>query len=336
MEVTMNKNYVIINIKTNGEFNIENNNQITAVEAIKLDVNLNKIDEFNSRIKLSENNVNNKIKNKQEVILEFIDFIKDSKIITYNQEYTLSFLLKSLYKNQITKSITFKYLDIFDLFKSIENINLDTIKNNYHIKDKNIPNTIINIIKKYLQENNLDNLNDLFLTQPFHGKTFRGLNYPKYLCNLHTNNKKYYGYIVDYSIDKYISYYVALKELNKESFVLEEINMLKEKQAKIIMNLSYLNDESLLFTDYYSVQAVNVDNKVTANCKGLINGIKTFLDYKNQDKDIKLILWGTIENLKEQYFILGNDTLNKLISSIDIIKEPWDFWNEDDLTILSK
>ena len=336
----MNKNYVIINIKTNGEFNIENNAQITFIEAIKIDVNLNKIDEFNSRIKLSENNVNNKIKTEQAVILEFINFIKDSKIITYNQAHTLSFLLKSLYKNQITNRITFKYLDIIDLFKSNENITsnitIDTIKNNYHIKDENIPNTIVNIIKRYLQENNLDNLNDLFLTLPFHGKTFRGLNYPKYLCNLHTNNKKYYGYIVDYSIDKYISYYASLKELNKEHFLLEEINILKENQAKIIMNLSYLNDESLLFTDYYSVQAVNIDNKVTANCKGLINGINTFLDYKNQGKDIKLVLWGTVENLKEQYHILGNDTLNKLISSINIIKEPWDDWTKEDLTILNE
>ena len=332
----MNKNYVIINIKTNGEFNIKNNSQITAIEAIKVDVNLNKIDEFNSHIKLSENNVNNKIKTEQEVILEFVDFIKDSKIITYKQEYTLSFLLKSLYKNQITKSITFKYHDIFDLFKSIENINLDTIKNNYHIKDKDIPNTIINIVKKYLQENNLDNLNDLFLTLPFHGKTFRGLNYPKYLCDIHTNNKKYYGYIVDYSIDKYISYYSYLKELNKEYFTLEEINMIRSKQAKIIMNLSYLNELSLLFTDYYSVQAVNIDNLVTANCKGLINGINTFLDYQSQGKNIKLVLWGTTQNLKKQYNILGNDNLNKLISFINIIKEPWDYWYEEDLTILNK
>jgi len=296
----MNKEYIILEIK--------NLKQNILIEAIKVDNNLNKINEFKKNIK--ENDV--------DISQEFIDFCKNSKVITKNSKVVLSILLKLLYKNNITCDFRFKYIDVNDL-----NIN---INNN---------NELLELVNNYLINNNISNLNDLFLSWQFKGKIFRGLNYAKYLCDVIVNDNKYYGYIIDNSSDKYVSYYSVLKELKGEYFSLEEINNLKNNNARVIMNISYLCDESLTFTDYYSVQAVE-NNKVTSDCNKLIKGINNFLNNEEYQKNIKLILWGDIDNFYNQYEILDKEILDKLKEKFKIIKKPWDYFTNYEISILDK
>lgn len=295
----MNKEYIILEIKKT--------KQNILIEAIKVDNTLNKVNKFKKNIK--ENDI--------EQIKKFIDFCKKSKIITNNSKEGLSILLELLYKNNITCDIRFKYIDVNDLKININN------------------NELLKFVNKYLINNNITNLNDLFLSRQFKGKIFRGLNYPKYLCDVIVNDNKYYGYIIDNSSDKYVSYYSVLKELKGEYFSLEEINKLKEHNAKIIMNISYLCEESLTFTDYYSVQTVE-DNKVTSDCKKLINGINNFVNNEEYKNNIKLILWGDIDTFYKDYEILDKEILDKLKEKFKIIKKPWDYFTNDEINILDK
>ena len=301
----MNKDYVIVNIKTNGKFNRDDDKYITYIEAVKLSNNLKVID----KIEITN-------KKEKDPIEEFINFCTNSKLITYNSKYLLSFILKALYKNKITNNITFKYIDLINIIK----------------EETNITNTI-NSLKEYLRENNINNLEELFLTMPFHGKTFRGLNYSKYLCDIKINNNKYYGYIIDPTSDKYISYYSFLRELNSEYFSIEDINKLKSLGAKIILNISYLCEESLSITDCYSIQAVK-DNIVTNASYRLIEKINYFVNNKEKYNNIKLVLWGSINVLEETYKIIDREILKELISSINIIKSPWEKWTAYDINIL--
>lgn len=302
----MNKDYVIVNIKTNGEFDRDNNTQIIFIEAVKLNNNLKLIDNLE---------ISNKI-NEKDIIIEFINFCTNSNLITYNSKHTLSFILKALYKNKITDNIRFKYIDLKDIIEEPQET-LNTLK----------------YIKEYLKTNNMNTLEELFLSMPFHGRVFRGLNYPKYLCDIKINNNKYYGYIIDPTSDKYISYYSFLRELNSEYFSIEDIIKLKSLGAKIILNISYLCEESLLFTDCYSIQAVK-ENIVTKDAYRLIDKITHFINNKEKYNNVKLVLWGRIDVLKDTYKIIDKKILKELISSINIIKEPWEKWTNTDLNLL--
>jgi len=286
----MKKDYVIIKIIPNKK-----------IKALKVDEKLNKINYFEKTLK----------QNQEQNLKTFAKFLINTNIITNNAKKELSYLLKLLYENKITTSFCFKY---FDLNKDYSN------------GKSNIDDTL-NKLKKYMEINNFINLKELFINQPNKGKIFRGLNYPKYLCDILTENKKYYGYIIDNSLDKFVSYYASLKEIEGNYFTLEEIYKLKEKEAKIIMNVSYLDKESVKFTDLYSVQAVDI-NFSNQLSKKLIEGINNFVNYNKNNKKLNLILWGSIDNLKKNYKIIGKKILKEFILQIDLIKKPWDYFEK--------
>ena len=241
------------------------------IDLMKIDKYLNKFD----RIILNLNNKNE--------ILDFINFCKNSVVILSKREETLSFILEILYQNKIYNKFNFKYIDVGDISF---NSSID--------------------IYNYLQENNFNNLEILLFTQINHGRIFRGITYSKYLCDIKVNNNKYYGYIVDFSKDKYVSYYSCLKEIKGEYFSKEELKMLEKNGSKIILNVKYLSDQSLSFTNYYFI----VDDN---------DRIDSYIQYKKKNKELKLVLWGNI------------DKVSKCRNLIDIVKRPWDYWNLDDI-----
>ena len=138
----MSKDYVIVNIETNGYFDIDDNKQIIFIEALKIDKNMKKKDEFNRQLL--------DIKNEKDVLCEFIDFCFNSKIIIYNAKEGLSFLLKELYKNNIMSNFKFKYIDMIDLLKKKEKdiglLIISNIKKYYNIKCDNEIECIFDII----------------------------------------------------------------------------------------------------------------------------------------------------------------------------------------------
>ena len=265
----------------------------STIESIKLNKDLKIIN------KLKTTNIN-----------KFIEYSNNTNIIIYDKKIELISLLKLLYKNKIY-NYKFKYIEL---------------------KDKiNKQNSILNIyneLNKYLLNKNINDLDELLYKEINHGRLFRGLNYSKYLCDIKINNNKYYGYIIDLSKDKYVSYYALLKELNEEYFTANEINNLKNKSGIIILNICYIREESLSLTNFYSIQETTINNNINER---IINGIKLYLKYKENNKELKLILWGKLNYLKENYKTLNKNILNKLINNINLIKEPWDYFIEGEL-----
>ena len=343
----MRENYVIINLETNGYFNKDDDKQIIFIEALKVDKKLNKISNFKTYIKSKEKLGEDVVKvtgitndmiecgiSEKEAIMDFIKFCEDSNVITHNAKFELAFILKTLYRNGVIETVKFKYVDIMKIFKEKENIigkfNWTNIKKYFNLNKENDIDNILDIISIYFKENEIDNLKDLFFIQPFHGLIFRGLNYPKYLCDIKKDDTKYFGYIVDFGTDKYISYCAFLKEICNEYFTFDEILKLKRIGALVIMNVYQLNEESLLFTDYYSVLAHD-DGIVTKDCHDLINGINRYIEYKKRNKKVKLILWGSIQQLRKTYKVVNENILEEFISCIDVVKEPWSFFEREEL-----
>lgn len=265
----------------------------STIESIKLNKDLKIIN------KLKTTNIN-----------KFIEYSKNTNIIIYDKKIELISLLKLLYKNKIY-NYKFKYIEL---------------------KDKiNKQNSILNIyneLNKYLLNKNINNLDELLYKEINHGRLFRGLNYSKYLCDIKINNNKYYGYIIDLSKDKYVGYYALLKELNEEYYTADEINNLKNKSGIIILNICYIREETLPLTNFYSIQETTITNNINER---IINGIKLYLKYKENNKELKLILWGKLNYIKENNKTLNKTILNKLINNINLIKEPWDYFIEGEL-----
>ena len=265
----------------------------STIESIKLNKDLKIIN------KLKTTNIN-----------KFIEYSKNTNIIIYDKKIELISLLKLLYKNKIY-NYKFKYIELKDKIN----------------KQNNIIN-IYNELNKYLLNKNINDLDELLYKEINHGRLFRGLNYSKYLCDIKINNNKYYGYIIDLSKDKYVSYYALLKELNEEYFTADEINNLKNKSGIIILNICYIREDTLSLTNFYSIQETTITNNISER---IINGIKLYLRYKENNKDLKLILWGKLNYLKENYKTLNKNILNKFINNINLIKEPWDYFIEGEL-----
>lgn len=265
----------------------------STIESIKLNKDLKIIN------KLKTTNIN-----------KFIEYSKNTNIIIYDKKIELISLLKLLYKNKIY-NYKFKYIELKDKIN----------------KQNNIIN-IYNELNKYLLNKNINDLDELLYKEINHGRLFRGLNYSKYLCDIKINNNKYYGYIIDLSKDKYVSYYALLKELNEEYFTADEINNLKNKSGIIILNICYIREDTLSLTNFYSIQETTITNNISER---IINGIKLYLRYKENNKELKLILWGKLNYLKENYKTLNKNILNKFINNINLIKEPWDYFIEGEL-----
>lgn len=265
----------------------------STIESIKLNKDLKIIS------KLKTTNIN-----------KFIEYSKNTNIIIYDKKIELISLLKLIYKNKIY-NYKFKYIELKDKIN----------------KQNNIIN-IYNELNKYLLNKNINDLDELLYKEINHGRLFRGLNYSKYLCDIKINNNKYYGYIIDLSKDKYVSYYALLKELNEEYFTADEINNLKNKSGIIILNICYIREETLSLTNFYSIQETTITNNISER---IINGIKLYLRYKENNKELKLILWGKLNYLKENYKTLNKNILNKFINNINLIKEPWDYFIEGEL-----
>lgn len=99
------------------------------------------------------------------------------------------------------------------------------------------------------------------------------------------------------------------------------------------MNVYQLCEESLSFTDYYSLLA-HGEGIVTKDCYELINGISRYIEYKKLNEKVRLVLWGNIELLRKTYKFVNENILEKFISYIDIVKDPWSFWEKEELIVI--
>lgn len=149
-------------------------------------------------------------------------------------------------------------------------------------------------------------------------RVFRGLNYSLYLLD-----NGYYVY--DKRNDKLVSYYIHKKELEGNlSYTDEEYLYLKNNGANYITNIFNISNDTIKYTYEYTIYS---DNKLK-NYKYMIDKVNRALEFLKEHPglNIKLICIGNIEELKENYKVLGKDKLQIILGLIIKEKELWSNW----------
>ena len=149
-------------------------------------------------------------------------------------------------------------------------------------------------------------------------RVFRGLNYKLYLLD-----NGYYVY--DKGEEKLASYYIHKKELEKNcNYKDQEYLYLKNNGANFITNIFHISEETIKFTLEYTIYS---DNKLKDH-KYMITKMKNALKFirEHPDLNIKLVCIGTLEELKENYKVLGKEELEMILDLIIKEKELWSSW----------
>ncbi len=149
-------------------------------------------------------------------------------------------------------------------------------------------------------------------------RVFRGLNYTLYLLD-----NGYYVY--DKSKDKLVSYYIHKKELEKNfNYNENEYLYLKNNGANFITNIFHISDITIKYTYEYTIYS---DNKLK-DYKYMMDKMMRAIEFikENSNLNIKLVCIGNIQELKENYKVLGKENLELILSLIVREKELWSNW----------
>lgn len=217
----------------------------------------------------------------------------------------------------------------------INNDMVSTLK--YEYKRETISELINFINKTFVVGYNLSNILKRLLTDMYELKkyncvfryydlkennknyhVFRGLNYSLYLLD-----NGYYVY--DKGNDKLVSYYIHKKELEGNlSYTDEEYLYLKNNGANYITNIFNISNDTIKYTCEYTIYS---DNKLK-DYKYMIDKMNRALEFLKEHPglNIKLICIGNIEELKENYKVLGKDKLQLILGLIIKEKELWSNW----------
>lgn len=288
-------NYIFLKAKVYESDKVEDS-QLLSIKCIKTDNKFNEIDAYENKIKLND---------KSELILlnDIRQFCSNCKVIGYDLSKTLIGILSGMYRWK-QYELRFFYFDIKDCGMKVENINT--------LKD------MIDFMKEY-SACDLDNVK--YQRRDSKGcvllKVFRGLDY-----NLYPINK---GYIYDNSCNKYVSYYVHSKEINKDfDYTIDENLMLKECGGNFITNIFHISDDTIKYTNEYTIYSDNNLSEFEYMIEYMNNAL-TFLE-QHKDLNIQLVCIGTIEELKENYKILGKEKIEKILKLIIREKKLWSKW----------
>lgn len=228
----------------------------------------------------------------------------------------------------------FKRSEYIECIK-INNDMVSTLK--YKYKRKTISELINFINKTFVVGYNLSNILIRLLTDMYELKkyncvfryydlkennknyrVFRGLNYSLYLLD-----NGYYVY--DKGNNKLVSYYIHKKELEGNlSYTDEEYLYLKNNGANYITNIFNISNDTIKYTYEYTIYS---DNKLK-DYKYMIDKMNRALEFLKEHPglNIKLICIGNIEELKENYKVLGKDKLQIILGLIIKEKELWSNW----------
>ena len=149
-------------------------------------------------------------------------------------------------------------------------------------------------------------------------RVFRGLNYKLYLLD-----NGYYVY--DKGSERLASYYIHKKELEKNgNYTEDEYLYLINNGANFITNIFRISDSTIKYTNEYTIYS---DNKLK-NYKYMVDKMEKALEFikEHSDLNIKLVCIGELEELKENYKVLGKDKLETILKLIIKEKELWSNW----------
>ena len=149
-------------------------------------------------------------------------------------------------------------------------------------------------------------------------RVFRGLNYKLYLLD-----NGYYVY--DKGSERLASYYIHKKELEGNwHYTEDEYVYLKSNGANFITNIFNISEDTIKYTNEYTIYS---DNKLK-NYKYMIDKMNRALRFIKEHSylNIKLVCIGNLEELKDNYKILGKDNLEIILNLIIKEKELWSNW----------
>ena len=149
-------------------------------------------------------------------------------------------------------------------------------------------------------------------------RVFRGLNYKLYLLD-----NGYYVY--DKGSERLASYYIHKKELEGNwHYTEDEYLYLKSNGANFITNIFNISEDTIKYTNEYTIYS---DNKLK-NYKYMIDKMNRALKFIKEHSylNIKLVCIGNLEELKDNYKILGKDNLEIILNLIIKEKELWSNW----------
>ena len=280
-------NYIFLNLK-------DKNKELILLECIKVDSKFNKLEAYKKQVKITN-------KMDGETVIQLINFVKGSILIGHNLPNILIGFLTQMYNLKIY-DCTFWYFDIKD----------------YIDKDIDYIDDMIKLMKDY-SDNNLDNIKYVKNKgKAIAFRLFRGLNYKLYLLD-----NGYYIY--DKGIDKKASFYIHKKELSRDwNYSEEEYLYLKNNGATFITNIFHISDDTIKYCNEYTVYS----NNNLEDYPYMINKIENALLYLDDhpELNIKLVCIGTINEFKQNYKILGEDKINRILGLIKREKELWSQW----------
>lgn len=149
-------------------------------------------------------------------------------------------------------------------------------------------------------------------------RVFRGLNYKLYLLD-----NGYYVY--DKGNKRLVNYYIHKKELEGNwHYTEDEYLYLKSNGANFITNIFNISEDTIKYTNEYTIYS---DNKLK-NYKYMIDKMNRALRFIREHSylNIKLVCIGNLEELKENYKVLGKDNLEIILNLISKEKELWSNW----------
>ena len=242
---------------------------------------------------------------KEYVFLDLKDYKKTKYIecIKVNNECKISILKYEYKKETIANLINFidrTTVIGYDLYKLL----IELLTDMYELK-------IYDCVFHYYD---MKNYNE----NKTHYRVFRGLNYKLYLLN-----NGYYVY--DKGVDKTARFYIHKKELEKNcDYTEEEYLYLKNNGANFITNIFHISDSTIKYTNEYTIYS---DNKLR-DYRYMIDKMKDALEFiKNHPNlNIKMVCIGTLEELKENYKVLGEEDLEIILNLIVKEKELWSNW----------
>lgn len=251
-------------------------------------------------------------------------FLENSYVICFHGEFDLSFLLTSIYHNKI--DIHFWYLDLAVFLR--EQLYHKSTKQLYHKENFSGVDKYIGILKRYMKDNCISNLEDIFKKRPRKWLAFfRGINYPEYLGDTKTIT----FYIADLSDDKYPSYFACLKEIKRENFTFEELKTLKDNyEIKILVHILDINEETIKLTnDYYIV--TYYDKEILPNEKWGKEYIQKLAVATNfittHHESIEITCYDSFEELEKKTKQIDKEIMDIIKSKIVREKKKWSRWN---------
>ncbi len=341
------KNYVIINTEATGIPNPFDNTTLIKLEAVKLDKDFNEQDRFFEYIKpkkelskeiedltgIPNTILKEKGRPLKETLEKFLDFIKDSWIISYYADFDISFLLKGIYEtkiedhaiNIISLRDCIKYKT--DLRKKVKSLKFENVANFYNIKyndiDKEWIDVTISLLKILLEKEDATTIEEFanknILKFLLPGLSKRSTKWEVRFSNGKDEFAKRKINFIDKTPDRKVSYLVHYLCLWRYVITFYELMLFKKWGAKTIDEFSYINDINIDYMDYYFIKKDIDLSKEKEILENLKNNISCLDKLDKCERNLRYD--GTLKELKKEYKILGEDNLKKIISHVKIKKQ---------------